>query len=249
MTSKTFSTGTPLCPSPDIDGLSDLSLSDIDDTPVYPPPALYEALFFPPPALYEAHVFPPSALCGLPLWPQPDIPLWPSPKNDHTHLSPTLSATPIKYEGYLGTHLASPPTLDTQTLPQGLDENQEFVFNLGQGNVQPGMSLSEEERIRKLEKEIEEVQNLKTTMFNELEVRARKWAEVDKVKQRFEDMFAGFENKLVKIEAKMEEVREKSKASGRIEKKPKEKPKKTQNKLMYVDLTQTQEEFYYLDFT
>jgi chromosome segregation ATPase len=127
------------------------------------------------------------------------------------------------------------------------------------------MSLSEEERIRKLEKEIEEVQNLKTTMFNELEVRARKWAEVDKVKQRFEDMFAGFENKLVKIEAKMEEVREKSKASeriekkpresgkskasGRIEKKPKEKPKKTQNKLMYVDLTQTQEEFYYLDFT
>jgi hypothetical protein len=161
--------------------------------------------------------------------------------------------------------LLPPPTLDTQTLPQGLDENQEFVFNLGQGNVQPGMSLSEEERIRKLEKEIEEVQNLKTTMFNELEVRARKWAEVDKVKQRFEDMFAGFENKLVKIEAKMEEVREKSKASeriekkpresgkskasGRIEKKPKEKPKKTQNKLMYVDLTQTQEEFCYLDFT
>lgn len=85
------------------------------------------------------------------------------------------------------------------------------------------------------------------------------------MKQRFEDMFAGFENKLVKIEAKMEEVREKSKASeriekkpresgkskasGRIEKKPKEKPKKTQNKLMYVDLTQTQEEFCYLDFT
>jgi septal ring factor EnvC (AmiA/AmiB activator) len=73
--------------------------------------------------------------------------------------------------------------------------------------------LSEEERIRKLEKEIEEVQNLRTTMFNELEVRARKWAELDKGKQRFEDMFAGFENKLAKIEAKMEEERKKSKAS------------------------------------
>ena len=125
--------------------------------------------------------------------------------------------------------------------------------------------MSEGERIRKLEKEIEEVHNLRTTMFNQLEVRARKWAELDKVKQRFEDMFAGFENKLTKIEAKMEEERKKSKASeriekkpresgkskasGRIEKKPKEKPKKTQNKLMYVDLTQTQEEFCYLDFT
>jgi septal ring factor EnvC (AmiA/AmiB activator) len=75
------------------------------------------------------------------------------------------------------------------------------------------VSLSEEERIRKLEKEIEEVQNLRTTMFNELEVRARKWAELDKGKQRFEDMFAGFENKLAKIEAKMEEERKKSKAS------------------------------------
>ena len=162
-------------------------------------------------------------------------------------------------------HILSPPTLDTQTLPQGLDENQEFVFNLGEGNVQPGMSLSEEERIRKLEKEIKEVQNLKTIMFNELEVRARKWAEVDKVKQRFEDMFAGFDNKLAKIEAKMEEEREKSKASeriekkpresgkskasGRIEKKPKKKPTKTQNKFMCVDLTQTQEVFGYVDFT
>lgn len=125
--------------------------------------------------------------------------------------------------------------------------------------------MSEEERIRKLEKEIEEVQNLKTTMFNELEVRARKWAEVDKVKQRFEDMFAGFENKLANIEVKMEEEREKSKASeriekkpresgkskasGRIEKKPKKKPTKTQRKFMYVDLTQTQEVFGYQDFT
>jgi hypothetical protein len=180
-------------------------------------------------------------------------------------MSPTLSATPIKYEGYLGTHLAPPPTLDTQTLSQGLDENQEFVFNFGEGNVQPGVSLSEVERIRKLEKEIEEVQNLRTTMFNELEVRARKWAELDKVKQRFEDMFAGFENKLTKIEAKMEEERKKSKASerienksresgkskasGRIEKKPKKKPIKTQNKFMCVDLTQTQEVFGYVDFT
>jgi len=102
-------------------------------------------------------------------------------------------------------------------------------------------------------------------MFNELEVRARKWAEVDKVKQRFEDMFAGFDNKLAKIEAKMEEEREKSKASERIEKKPresgkskasgriekksKEKPKKTQRKFLYVDLTQTQRKFLYLDFT
>ena len=91
--------------------------------------------------------------------------------------------------------------------------------------VQTGMSLSEGERIRKLEKEIEEVQNLRTTMFNELEVRARKWAELDKVKQRFEDMFAGFENKLTKIEAKMEEERKKSKASERIEKKPRESGK------------------------
>ena len=125
--------------------------------------------------------------------------------------------------------------------------------------------MSEEERIRKLEKEIKEVQNLKTIIFNELEVRARKWAEVGKVKQRFEDMFAGFENKLANIEAKMEEEREKSKASeriekkpresgkskasGRIEKKPKEKPKKVQKKLMFLDLTQTQEEFHYVDFT
>jgi hypothetical protein len=109
------------------------------------------------------------------------------------------------------------------------------------------------------------VQNLKTIMFNQLEMKTRKWAEVDKVKQRFEDMFAGFENKLAKIEAKMEEEREKSKdseriekkpresgkskPSGRIEKKPKKKPKKTQKKLMFVDLTQTQEEFHYVDFS
>ena len=102
-------------------------------------------------------------------------------------------------------------------------------------------------------------------MFNQLEMKTRKWAEVDKVKQRFEDMFAGFENKLAKIEAKMEEEREKSKdseriekkpresgkskPSGRIEKKPKKKPKKTQKKLMFVDLTQTQEEFHYVDFS
>ena len=91
--------------------------------------------------------------------------------------------------------------------------------------VQTGMSLSEGERIRKLEKEIKEVQNLKTIMFNQLEMKTRKWAEVDKVKQRFEDMFAGFENKLANIEAKMEEVREKSKASERIEKKPRESGK------------------------
>ena len=62
-------------------------------------------------------------------------------------------------------------------------------------------------------------------MFNQLEMKTRKWAEVDKVKQRFEDMFAGFEDKLANIEAKMEEVREKSKASERIEKKPRESGK------------------------
>jgi len=62
-------------------------------------------------------------------------------------------------------------------------------------------------------------------------------------------MFAGFENKLAKIEAKMEEERKKSKASERIEKKPKKKPTKTQNKFMCVDLTQTQEVFGYVDFT
>ena len=131
--------------------------------------------------------------------------------------------------------------------------------------VQTGMSLSEEERIRKLEKEIKEVQVFKTNIFNELEVRARRWTEFDEVKQKFEYMFAGFENRLVKIEAKMEEERKKSKASeriekkpresgkskasGRIEKKPKKKPTKTQNKFMCVDLTQTQEVFGYVDFT
>ena len=52
-------------------------------------------------------------------------------------------------------HLAS-PALDTQTLPQVLDEDQGFIFNLGEGNVQPVMS--EKERIRKLEEEIKEVQ-------------------------------------------------------------------------------------------
>ena len=62
-------------------------------------------------------------------------------------------------------------------------------------------------------------------------------------------MFAGFENRLAKIEAKMGEERAKSKASGRIEKKSKEKPNKTQKQLMFVDLTQTQEVFGYVDLT
>jgi hypothetical protein len=184
MTSKTFSTGTPFCPSPDMDGLSDWSFSDIDDTPLYPLPALYEASLSPPPALG-----------GLPFWPQSDIPLSPSPNNYDTPLLPTLSATPIKYEGFWGTHLV-PPTLDTQTLPQVLDEDQGFIFNLGEGNVQPGMS--EKERIRKLEKEIKEMQNLKTIMFNELVVGARKRAGVDEVKQRFEDTFIYFFRKKIK---------------------------------------------------
>lgn len=127
------------------------------------------------------------------------------------------------------------------------------------GNVQPVMS--ERERIRKLEEEIKEVQVIKTIMFNELEVRTRRWTEFDEVKQKFEDMFVGFENRLAKIEAKMEEERSKSKASARIEKKPKEKdksktsgriekkprkkPRKTEERHMrvllakrYVDLTQ-----------
>jgi hypothetical protein len=39
------------------------------------------------------------------------------------------------------------------------------------------------------QKEIKEVQNSKTIMFNELEVGARKRAEVDEVKQRFEDIY------------------------------------------------------------
>ena len=105
------------------------------------------------------------------------------------------------------------------------------------------MSLSEEERIRKLEKEIKEVQVFKTNIFNELEVRARRWTEFDEVKQKFEYMFAGFENRLVKIEAKMEEERGKSKASERIEKKPRQKTRNTVasrvklvRKLLYVDL-------------
>ena len=34
-----------------------------------------------------------------------------------------------------------------------------------------------------------------------------------------------------------------------VEKKPKKKPIKTQNKFMCVDLTQTQQEFHYVDFT
>jgi hypothetical protein len=74
------------------------------------------------------------------------------------------------------------------TMARILDEDQAFIFNLGEGNFQPGMSLSEEERIRKLDKEIKEVQNLKTIIFNELEVGARKRAEVDEVKQRFEEV-------------------------------------------------------------
>lgn len=56
-------------------------------------------------------------------------------------------------------------------------------------------------------------------------------------------MFAGFENKLAKIEAKMEEERKKSKASERIEKKPRQKTRNTVasrvklvRKLLYVDL-------------
>lgn len=118
--------------------------------------------------------------------------------------------------------------------------------------------MSERERIRKLEEEIKEVQVIKTIMFNELEVRTRRWTEFDEVKQKFEDMFVGFENRLAKIEAKMEEERSKSKASARIEKKPKEKdksktsgriekkprkkPRKTEERHMrvfqYVDLTQ-----------
>ena len=98
-------------------------------------------------------------------------------------------------------------------------------------------------------------------MLNELEVRTRRWTEFDEVKQRFEDMFVGFENRLGKIEAKMEEERSLSKASARIEKKPKEKgksktsgriekkprknPRKTEERHLrvvlakrYVDLTQ-----------
>ena len=162
MTSKTFSTRTPLSPLPDIDGLSPWSLSDIDNTPLLPPsPNLAGLPLCPPPNLAGLPLCPPPDIAGLPLcplpdiddtpvWLQPDIPLSPSPNNYYTHLSPTLSATPVKYEGYLGTHLV-PTTLDIQTLPQGLDENQEFVFNLREGNVQPGMSLSEGERIRKLE--------------------------------------------------------------------------------------------------
>jgi hypothetical protein len=215
MTSETFFTETPLCPSSDID----------------------ETLFRP------------------------------LPDNSYTHPPPILPATPIKYEGYRGRYLA-PPTLDTQTLPQRLDEGQKITFNLGEGNVQPGMFFSEEERISKLEKEIGEAQAFKATMFNELEVRQRQWTEFDEVKQRFEELFSamrGFENRLAKIEVKMEEEREKSKASeriekkprergkskasGRIEKKPKEKPKKTKRKFLYVDLTQTQREFLYVDFT
>ena len=109
--------------------------------------------------------------------------------------------------------------------------------------------MAEKERIRKLEKEIKEVQVIKTIMLNGLEVRTRRWTEFEEVKQRFEDIFVGFENRLAKIEANMEEERSKSKASKRIEKKPKEKPKKTHKKFLYLDLTQTQREFIYLDFT
>lgn len=64
--------------------------------------------------------------------------------------------------------------------------------------------MSEKEIIRKLEGKIKKVQVFKTTMFNELEVRTIKWTEFYEVKHRFQDMFAGFENRLGKIEAKME---------------------------------------------
>ena len=74
------------------------------------------------------------------------------------------------------------------------------------------------------------MQFFKTVVFNALEVRPRQWTEFDEVKQRFdevkqrfEDMFDGFEDRLAKIEAKMGEERGKSKASGRIEKKPRER--------------------------
>lgn len=60
--------------------------------------------------------------------------------------------------------------------------------------------MSEEERIRKLE---EEVQFLKTTMFNELEVKTKTPTEFDEVVQKCKDMFAGFENTLANIETKM----------------------------------------------
>lgn len=60
-------------------------------------------------------------------------------------------------------------------------------------------------------------------MFNELEVRTIKWTEFYEVKHRFQDMFAGFENRLGKIEAKMEQERGKGKASRRIENKPRER--------------------------
>jgi hypothetical protein len=96
------------------------------------------------------------------------------------------TTTPICYQPYLqpqsntkgsGAHILFPPTLDTQTLTQipdkGPDEGQGFIFNLGEGNVQPVMS--EKERIRKLEEEIKEVQVIKTIMLNELEVRTRRW--------------------------------------------------------------------------
>ena len=72
MTSKTFSTGIPLCPSPDIDRLSYWSLSGIEDPPLFPtPPAFDEAPLFPtstPLALDKAPLF----LGGLPFGPQPN---------------------------------------------------------------------------------------------------------------------------------------------------------------------------------
>ena len=51
------------------------------------------------------------------------------------------------------------------------------------------------------------------------------WAEVCKVNQRVEDMFAEFGDRLANSEVKMEEVRKKSKASQSIEKKPRESDK------------------------
>lgn len=79
-------------------------------------------------------------------------------------------------------------------------KGQKNTFNTGENNIKPVISLSEEERIRKLE---EEVQFLKTTMFNELEVKTKTPTEFDEVVQKCKDMFAGFENTLANIETKM----------------------------------------------
>ena len=47
------------------------------------------------------------------------------------------------------------------------------------------------------------MQFLKTTMFNELEVKTKTPTEFDEVVQKCKDMFAGFENTLANIETKM----------------------------------------------